>query len=58
MAKKQSKIKKAIKKLVGEKKPAKKRAKFVKCLDCGGIGSFDGGEVKCLDCNGKGKVKK
>jgi DnaJ-class molecular chaperone len=28
-----------------------------KCLDCGGKGSFDDGEVKCEDCKGTGKVK-
>jgi len=26
------------------------------CLECGGKGSFDDGEVKCLSCDGKGKV--
>ena len=41
-----------------KRKPAKRKPakKLTKCLDCAGIGSFDGGEVECLDCKGKGKL--
>jgi DnaJ-class molecular chaperone len=39
------------------KKKEKKLSKSSKCLDCGGKGSFDDGEVKCLSCKGSGKVK-
>ena len=46
-----------LKRMVAKKKE-KKSAKPSKCLDCGGKGSFDDGEVKCLNCDGKGKVKK
>lgn len=35
---------------------SKKQSKDVKCTACGGLGSFDGGEVECLNCKGKGKV--
>jgi DnaJ-class molecular chaperone len=38
------------------KKKAAKPKKPSRCLDCGGKGSFDDGEVECLDCKGKGKV--
>lgn len=37
-------------------KPANKPKKPSKCLDCGGKGSFDDGEVKCLTCKGTGRV--
>jgi DnaJ-class molecular chaperone len=37
-------------------KKSKKAKKKSKCLNCGGKGSFDNGEVECLSCKGKGKV--
>lgn len=36
----------------GAKEP--EAVKMSRCLDCGGKGSFDGGEVVCLSCKGKG----
>jgi len=42
--------------LMAKRKAKPKKAKLSKCLDCGGKGFFDDGEVECLACNGKGKV--
>ncbi|KKL24178.1 hypothetical protein LCGC14_2417940 [marine sediment metagenome] len=43
--------------LKGKAKPKAKKVKLERCLDCGGKGNFDDGEVECLDCGGKGKVE-
>ena len=47
--------------MLGRKKKAEKAKKAkpkktTHCKDCGGKGSFDGGEVECNACKGKGRV--
>ncbi len=45
------------KKETKRKEESKRIMKPGKCLDCGGIGSFDDGEVECLTCKGTGEIK-
>jgi Zn finger protein HypA/HybF involved in hydrogenase expression len=38
------------------KKKKESKKKKTRCLECGGKGSFDNGEVRCEHCKGTGKA--